>query len=280
MFRSSFAPFDLKGFLTLLTNCVSNTDQFGNMFKLTNMSVLSLFVLLSIVLFAVGQKDEENKIFKHPLTDMAASAEDVETSHYFPDHPDNKFPIGETFTALCHFSNEGHSLYNVSAIMGSLNSPMDFRHHFQNYSYKPIGMVVKAGEEISLEYSIPLHADLEPVEYQLAITVFYESETESFSTTFFNQVCRAFQLPTQMFFTNCSIFLQTVELYSPVSEYDLESVISVLVSIIFSVAVGILTLMACSPDTKIPLFSYNKSEKNLNSYDTTVRIVLLVVCLR
>eukprot|EP01034_Spumella_vulgaris_P022071 gene22071-28166_t len=103
-------------------------------------------------------------------------------------------------------------------------------------------MVVKAGEDISIQYPIPFHADLEPVEYQLAITVFYESETESFSTTFFNQ---------------------TVELYSPVSDYDLETIVSVLVSILFSVAVVLVSVMVCSPETKIPLFSYNKKEANI-----------------
>ncbi len=148
-------------------------------------SYLSVVAILGL---ACGQKEDGNKLLKHPLTDMSAPAEDIVTSHYFPDHPDTKFPIGETVKALCHFSNEGGSFYNVSAIMGSLNSPMDFRHHYQNYSYKPVGMVVKSGEEISLQYEFQIHPDLEPVEYQLAITVFYESESESFSTTFFNQV--------------------------------------------------------------------------------------------
>lgn len=72
--------------------------------------------------------------------------------------------------------------------MGSLNAPFDFRHHFQNYSYKPFGIIVKGGEEVSLKYSLQLHPELDPVDYQLAITVFYTSESEAFSTTFFNQV--------------------------------------------------------------------------------------------
>jgi translocon-associated protein subunit alpha len=134
--------------------------------------------------------DQDIRAFKHPLTDMPPGAEDVATSVYFPNHADHKLPIGEVVTTLCHFTNTGSSPYNISAIMGSLNAPFDFRHHFQNYSYKPIGMVVNAGEEISLKYSFQLHPDLEPVDYQLAVTVFYDSETESFSTTFFNQVSK------------------------------------------------------------------------------------------
>ena len=133
-------------------------------------------------------QNQQQQAFKHPLTDMPSASEDIDTSYYFPSQPDLKLPIGEVITTLCHLTNTGSNYYNISAIMGSLNAPFDFRHHFQNYSYKPIGMVVKSDEEITLKYSFQLHPDLEPVDYQLAITVFYESETESFSTTFFNKV--------------------------------------------------------------------------------------------
>lgn len=143
----------------------------------------------SLAAFSFAQNAEQDaRVFRHPLTDMPPPAEDVDTAHYFPEHPDHKFPIGEVVTALCHFSNEGSTFYNVSAIMGSLNSPFEFRHHFQNYSYKPFGIVVKPGEEVTFNYNFQLHAELEPVDYQLAITVFYESDKHAFSTTFFNQV--------------------------------------------------------------------------------------------
>lgn len=149
-----------------------------------------LFLIAAIAPFLVlGQQGaEDSKAFKHPLTDMPGAAEDVETTFFFPSQSDLKFPIGEVIHSLCHFSNKGSSKYNISAIMGSLNAPFDFSHHFQNYSYKPFGIVVKNDEEITLKYTFQLHPELEPVDYQLAVTVFYESETESFSTTFFNQV--------------------------------------------------------------------------------------------
>ena len=61
-------------------------------------------------------------------------------------------PIGQTVTVLCHFLNRGDFPYNVTAIMGSLNSPVDFSYHIQNYSYKPVGVVVRSQEEVTLEY--------------------------------------------------------------------------------------------------------------------------------
>eukprot|EP00597_Dinobryon_sp_UTEXLB2267_P005524 CAMPEP_0170078204 /NCGR_PEP_ID=MMETSP0019_2-20121128/14834_1 /TAXON_ID=98059 /ORGANISM="Dinobryon sp., Strain UTEXLB2267" /LENGTH=156 /DNA_ID=CAMNT_0010290925 /DNA_START=264 /DNA_END=734 /DNA_ORIENTATION=+ len=113
--------------------------------------------------------------------------------------------------------------------MGSLNSPFDFRHHFQNYSYRPFGVLIKPGEEISLKYGFQLHPELEPIEYQLAITVFYDSEQQSFSTTFFNQ---------------------TVELYFPSSEYDFETISSVLFSFVSVLLTIVVTIVACFPDSK------------------------------
>jgi hypothetical protein len=156
------------------------------------MALLSLFLLfLSLINLSRAQDNNEqsqSNPMKHPLTDMPSAAEDVQTAFYFPDHPDLKLPIGEVVTSLCHFTNTGKSSYNISAIMGSLNAPFDFRHHFQNYSYKPFGIVIKPGEEITLKYTFQLHPDLEPVDYQLASTVFYDSEMETFSNTYFNQV--------------------------------------------------------------------------------------------
>lgn len=155
---------------------------------IANMLNTFAYLLLIAVSYIVAAQKAEDVVYRHPLTDMPPSAEDVETSPYFPEHTDHKFPIGETVTSLCHFINDGSTNYNVSAVMGSLNSPFEFSHHFQNYSYKTFGTIVKPGEEITFKYNFQLHKELEPVDYQLAITVFYESEQHSFSTTFFNQV--------------------------------------------------------------------------------------------
>lgn len=197
-------------------------------------ATLSLLCATSFAAAAKKGAKPKTKAFKHPLTDMPRSAKEVETSHFFPVHSDNKMPIGDAVTALCHFSNDGSTVYNVTAIMGSLNSPVDFRHYFQNYSYKPYGVIVKAGEEISFKYAFQIHTELEPIDYQLSITVFYESEKGSFSTTFFNQ---------------------TVELYYPSNDFDLETVMSVLGAVLFTALIILVTVFSCFPEVKIPLVS-------------------------
>lgn len=246
-------------------------------------------VFLVAACMAAAQKAEEI-VYRHPLTDMPPSAEDVESSPFFPDHTDQKFPIGEVVTALCHFTNDGPTYYNVSAIMGSLNSPFEFSHHFQNYSYKSFGTVVKPGEEITFKYTFQLHKELEPVDYQLAITVFYESEQHSFSTTFFNQV-RIHTFPNQrqtIFITlplspPNAIYTQTVELYFPTSEFDVETVSAVLYGIATLVAIVLVTVFACFPETKVPVVSeffakVNQLEKN-NIRTLSTKVNFELICL-
>jgi hypothetical protein len=135
-------------------------------------------------------------------------------------------PIGQTVTVLCHFSNQGDFPYNVTAIMGSLNSPADFSYHIQNYSYKPVGVVVRPQEEVTVEYQFQLHPDLQPMQYALAHTVFYEDDSISYSSTFFNQ---------------------TVDLYFREEDMDLETVVQLLFSAIFTVGIVFALVVICVP---------------------------------
>jgi hypothetical protein len=59
------------------------------------------------------QNNNSSQQFRHPLTDMPGSSEDVVTSHYFPSHPDQKIPIGETVSVLCHFANDGKAIEGI-----------------------------------------------------------------------------------------------------------------------------------------------------------------------
>jgi hypothetical protein len=101
---------------------------------------------------SASSSSSRSQVFVHPLTNMPGSADGVETSFFYPKYANLKFPIGEVATVLCHFSNNDNIAYNVSAIMGSLNSPYDFAYHIQNYTYKPLGIVVRPGDEITFQY--------------------------------------------------------------------------------------------------------------------------------
>jgi translocon-associated protein subunit alpha len=125
---------------------------------------------------------------KHPLTKMPRAAPGVDTSFLFPDHSEKNIPMAETVTLLCHFENNAKSALNITSIMGSLNVPTDFSFYVQNYTQKMLGVIVKPGEEITLEYKFKVDSELEPEKFRLAHTVFYETDKNAYSTTFFNQV--------------------------------------------------------------------------------------------
>lgn len=61
--------------------------------------------------------------------------------------------------------------------------------------------------------------------------------------------------------------LQTVELYYPTSEFDLETISAVLYGLVSVVVMVLVTMFACFPDQKIPVVSaffeqVNQLEKN------------------
>jgi hypothetical protein len=201
------------------------------------------FVVLAFISFTskinAQQQEAQQKYaqqFVHPLTNMPFPSEEIETSFHFPEHEDKKFPIGQVVTALCHFSNTGNSPFNITAIMGSLNSPFNFDFYIQNYSYKPVGIVVNPGEEVSLDYQFQLHPNLEPTEYVIAHTVFYENQQRNpFSSTFFNE---------------------TVELYYPTSDFDLQTLGQLFGGIAFSIATIAITFFLCTIDQRSPTSAF------------------------
>lgn len=77
------------------------------------LAIASCLVFLNV---KSDSSSEEQRAFKHPLTDMPTSADDIETAHYFPAYSDQKFPIGQNVISLCHLSNQGLLLYFFSSV--------------------------------------------------------------------------------------------------------------------------------------------------------------------
>ena len=74
---------------------------------------MQILLLVTIFIYYIARKDAasseeaQKAAYKHPLTDMPAGAEDVETAHYFPAFTDLKFPIGQNVISLSHVTNQG-----------------------------------------------------------------------------------------------------------------------------------------------------------------------------
>lgn len=199
--------------------------------------VCSIIILLLVSVFA-----EEDVVYNHPLTDMPAESPDVVTGHYFPNFEigQYKFPTGEDIVAVCHFVNEGTETFNISAIMGSLNSPFKFQHHIQNYSLKLFDQVIQPGEEISLDYPFHFHKDLDPNDYQLAITVFYYSQYATYSNTFVNE---------------------TVDLYYSNEDLDYETVSMLIWSLLSVIFTIVFTIVGCFPRSSLATYFVTVTSK-------------------
>uniref|UniRef100_A0A7S0WKU2 Translocon-associated protein subunit alpha n=1 Tax=Pyramimonas obovata TaxID=1411642 RepID=A0A7S0WKU2_9CHLO len=123
---------------------------------------------------------------KHLLTDMPESAEGVETTFVFPDNPKQFLTSGEEAEILCGFYNGGDVPLNVTRLAGSINSPMDFRVYVQNWTSPMYNTVVPPDTQGSFSIKIKPDLNLQARDFIVALTAFYESDGEMYSSTFFN----------------------------------------------------------------------------------------------
>lgn len=98
----------------------------------------------------------------------------LSVAHYFPDHPTKQFPAGEEIKVVVSAHNEGSKPYNITAMMGSLNSPVDFDLYVQNFTQQVYFRLLPAAEELSVEYSFRPDPNLSPREFTVALHLIYE----------------------------------------------------------------------------------------------------------
>lgn len=123
---------------------------------------------------------------RHPLTDLPPGGE-IKVNHFFPLHATKQFPAGGEIKVVVGVHNAATESYNMSAIMGSINSPSDLKLYIQNFTQQVYFEVVEAGEELSLEYTFRPDPALPARDYHVMLTLFYEDAKHGFySTTFFN----------------------------------------------------------------------------------------------
>lgn len=134
----------------------------------------------------------------HPLTNMPPPVPTVETAFVFPKYaaPKPQFPAGASVDVLVGFRNGANEPYNVTAIMGSLNSPLDFSIYVQNFTHQAYGLRVEPADEGSFLYTFRPDPALHPREFTVALTVFYTNAAgQMSSTTFFNSTIEIVEAP-------------------------------------------------------------------------------------
>lgn len=124
--------------------------------------------------------------FIHPLTNMPDASEDVKVSSFFVSHPENEFPSGDDINCLVGFRNEGDEPFRLIGVMGSINYGYDFSVYLQNFTFAPFNATIPGGQEITFPYEFTPDWSLEPMQYQVGLSVFYEDAMRNYSSTFFN----------------------------------------------------------------------------------------------
>ena len=106
----------------------------------------------------------------------------------FSRSPRSDHSFASQTTVVLGFHNDGKEPYNVSAIFGSLNSPTDFSIFVQNFTQQIYHQAVAPGKELSIEYKFMPDPRVEPRDFIVSLTVFYQdTKGVYFSNTFFNQ---------------------------------------------------------------------------------------------
>ncbi|KAG1674966.1 hypothetical protein FOA52_014761 [Chlamydomonas sp. UWO 241] len=122
----------------------------------------------------------------HPLSNLPAPGL-VTVGSFFPDQPNKHFVAGKPVKCVLGIHNDAAVAYNVTAIVGSLNSPGDFKLYIQNFTENVFHADLAPGAEISLEYRFQPDARIEPRDFVVALTVLYhDNKGKYFSSTFFN----------------------------------------------------------------------------------------------
>jgi len=123
-------------------------------------------------------EDDEPKEAKVDEPDVLGPSDNVVTTFIFPDYPDKKLPAGEKVTVLVGFSNRGQNPFNLSWIAAALHSPFDYNYYIQNFTAREVNAIVEKGEEGSIEYQFTPDKSLEPLEFHLSISLYYNDTVD------------------------------------------------------------------------------------------------------
>jgi len=122
--------------------------------------------------------ETEDKTEESNEPDILGPSDNVVTTFIFPDYPDKKLPVGERITVLVGFSNRGQNPFNLSWIAAALHSPFDYNYYIQNFTAREVNAIVEKGEEGSIEYQFTPDKSLEPLEFHLSISLYYNDTVD------------------------------------------------------------------------------------------------------
>ncbi|GBG72674.1 hypothetical protein CBR_g12244 [Chara braunii] len=123
-----------------------------------------------------------------PVEDMALGpAPGVDLAVVFPKSKDKLLPAGQPASVLLGINNGAESDVKVTEIRATLNYPYNHSYVFQKFSPQDFEHGdVPLGVQASFAYEFVPSVQLQPREYSLVATVFYEVDGQPHSAVFYN----------------------------------------------------------------------------------------------
>eukprot|EP01018_Ginkgo_biloba_P013463 Gb_35947 [translate_table: standard] len=111
----------------------------------------------------------------------------VDTICFFPKNSDKLVPAGGETEILVGVSNEGESSLKVLSIKASLHLPFDHRLLVQNLTVQEfVNATVPHSAQATFPYSFEVNKYLQPGEFSLVGSMFYEVDEQLYQTVFYN----------------------------------------------------------------------------------------------
>eukprot|EP01063_Lacrimia_lanifica_P006601 TRINITY_DN140_c0_g1_i1.p2 TRINITY_DN140_c0_g1~~TRINITY_DN140_c0_g1_i1.p2 ORF type:complete len:234 (+),score=134.39 TRINITY_DN140_c0_g1_i1:70-771(+) len=131
------------------------------------------FLVVALAFTSVVKADDADD------EDEDLGVQGVEIKTIFPDSENQAVPnikAGEATKALVTFENNAESTFQVEFMTASLASAHNPGQIIQNLTGTLVNRTVNQGESVSMLYSFTPFKDIDPVEYGLAISVYFMSE--------------------------------------------------------------------------------------------------------
>jgi len=173
-----------------------------------------LCLLIAMAGFVRAQFDEDGGGYPENFEDQVVeetilSSPDVKIEKLFPRFNDTRIPIGEIAEVLIGFINTGNKVFNVTIIRASLLYIYD-NSVFRNFTTFKYEQLVGPSEVVSFSYQFLCDQSLEPRDYGFQVWVLY-TDNDNYNYT--------------------NTFNYTIDLYEPVTEFDIRSLFSTLLTI-------------------------------------------------
>ncbi|KAJ8905416.1 hypothetical protein NDN08_001923 [Rhodosorus marinus] len=131
---------------------------------------------------------------RYPLNDIPPPLSGISVYSTLGNENNNALTLGKETESQMTFVNGLDEGIHVWGVMGSLNQHDLYSSFVQNFSYSLVNATIPAKSEFSVIYKFRPFLRLEPKQYQMALTVFYEKKkaisaplVASYGSTYFNQ---------------------------------------------------------------------------------------------